>query len=125
MSEKSKVGEKEKKAERAPKREKGPEPGALEKCTAVLSIWQERRRPSEVSREYSVPYAVINHWQNRALEGMLQALEPRVRMEKVPALSPRLQALLERKRLKEAAGSRLEERLVRIQGVQKAEKKAS
>jgi hypothetical protein len=30
---------------------------------------------------------------------MLQALEPRLRLEKGPALSPRLQAMLEKKRL--------------------------
>jgi hypothetical protein len=62
---------------------------------------------------------MLNHWQNRALEGMLQALEPRVRMDQGPALSPRLQAMLEKRSsvigTKKAAG-RLAERLAQIQG---------
>ncbi len=73
--------------------------GAMEKCRAVLSVWTERRRPGEICRELRVPWMVLSQWQKRAMEGMLQALEPRVRLEKGPALSPRLQAMLEKKRL--------------------------
>jgi len=36
----------------------------------------------------------FQHWQRRAMEGMLQALESRVNLTKGDALSPRLQALL-------------------------------
>jgi hypothetical protein len=36
----------------------------------------------------------FQHWQRRAMEGMLQALESRVNLTKGEALSPRLQALL-------------------------------
>lgn len=36
----------------------------------------------------------FQHWQRRAMEGMLQALESRVNLAKGEALSPRLQALL-------------------------------
>jgi hypothetical protein len=36
----------------------------------------------------------FQHWQRRAMEGMLQALETRVNLSKGEALSPRLQALL-------------------------------
>jgi hypothetical protein len=92
--------------------------GSEEKARAVLSLWAGRRRPGEVCREYAIPYTLLSHWEKRALEGMLQALEPRVRMDQGPALSPRLQALLEGKSLKMRLGkvsSRLEERLSRLQ----------
>ena len=89
--------------------------GALEKCRAVLSIWTERRKPSEVCRELSVPWMVLSQWQKRAMEGMLQALEPRVSLDKGPVLSRRLQAMLEKKRLTLLAGSRLERTLAAAQ----------
>jgi hypothetical protein len=65
---------------------------------------------------------VLAQWQKRAMEGMLQALEPRVRLDKGPALSPRLQALLDKKRLPmNAIQTRLEKTLARAQEVTKAE----
>jgi len=67
---------------------------APDRCRAVLSVWTEQRTPSEVCKELSVPWAVLQSWQKRAMEGMLQALEPRVRLERGAALSPRLQVLL-------------------------------
>src|SRR4051812_45312675 len=70
--------------------------GAMERCQAVLSVWTERRKPTEVCREMKVPYALLSHWQDRALEGMLQALEPRVNLEKGAALPPRLLRILEK-----------------------------
>lgn len=98
--------------------------GAVEKCRAVLSIWTERRRPAEICRELSIPWMVLTHWQKRAMEGMLQALEPRVRLETGPALSPRLQAMLEKKRLTlltSAVQGRLERTLSKVQEARKAE----
>lgn len=98
--------------------------GAMEKCQAVLSVWTERRRPSEICRELSIPSMVFAQWQKRAIEGMLQALEPRVSLDKGPALSPRLQAMLEKKRLTlltSAAQGRLEKTLLRVQESRKAE----
>ncbi len=98
--------------------------GAMEKCRAVLSIWTERRRPAEICRELSVPWMVLSQWQKRAMEGMLQALEPRVRLEKGPALSPRLQAMLEKKRLSLPlilAQGRLERTLSKAQEARKSE----
>ena len=96
--------------------------GSMEKCKAVLSVWTERRRPAEVCRELSIPWMVLAHWQKRAMEGMLQALEPRVSLEKGPALSPRLQAMLEKKRLTIMTG-RLEKTLSKAQEVKKVEAK--
>ena len=98
--------------------------GAMEKCRAVLSIWTERRKPSQVCRELSIPWMVIAQWQKRAMEGMLQALEPRVSLDKGAALSPRLQAMLEKKRLMLMTSSiqnRLDKTLYKAQEARKAE----
>jgi hypothetical protein len=94
---------------------------AMEKCRAVLAVWTEKRKPADVCREMQVPWMVLSEWQNRAMEGMLQALEPRVRLDKGPALSPRLQALLDKKRLALSAQGRLEKKLSRAQETDKAE----
>jgi len=84
---------------------------AEEKCRAVLSVWTERRKPAEVCREVGVAWTVLNQWQERAMEGMLLALRPRVPMvEKTVALNARLAVLLERK-----SQEGLERRLTRLQ----------
>jgi hypothetical protein len=67
---------------------------AMDKCKAVLSVWTEKRKPSQVCKELGVKWTILMHWQNRAMEGMLQALEPRRNLSKGVALSPRLQAIL-------------------------------
>jgi transposase-like protein len=86
---------------------------AEEKCRAVLSVWTERRTPGEVCRELGVAWTVLNQWQERAMEGMLLALQPRVpKMEKTVALNARLAVLLERK---SGAMKGLERRLTRLQ----------
>jgi len=98
--------------------------GAMEKCRAVLSIWTERRKPGTICRELSIPWMVLSQWQKRAMEGMLQALEPRVSLDKGAALSPRLQAMLEKRRLMlltSAAQGRLEKTLSKAQEARKAE----
>ena len=98
--------------------------GAMEKCRAVLSIWTERRRPAEICRELSVPWMVLSQWQKRAMEGMLQALEPRVSLDKGPALSPRLQTMLDKRRLTlmtNTAQNRLEKTLFKAQETRKTE----
>jgi transposase-like protein len=91
---------------------------AREKCQAVLAIWAERRKPSEVCQELGIQWVQLNQWQDQAMEGMLKALEPRTRteQEKGPALGPKLQQLLERKAVQRAGKmARLELRLARIQ----------
>lgn len=100
--------------------------GPMEKCKAVLSVWTERRRPAEICREMSIPWMVLSQWQKRAMEGMLQALEPRVSLDKGPALSSRLQSMLEKKRLAIMAGtvqSRLDRTLSKAQEARRAETK--
>ena len=102
---------------------------AMARCRAVLSVWTAARKPSEVCREMGLKWMTFSHWQKRAMEGMLQALEPRVNLEKGPALSPRLQRLLEKESQHmrtlsvEAAATRLSNRLQRVQESKSAEKK--
>jgi len=89
---------------------------AEQKCRAVLSVWTERRKPGEICQELGIAWSLLNQWQERAMEGMLLALEPRrVPVEKGVPLSSRLAVLLERK--SKAGGMKgLERRLVRLQG---------
>jgi len=91
---------------------------AEEKCRAVLLVWTERRKPGEVCRELGVDWGMLKQWQDRAMEGMLLALQPRVQVERGVALSPRLAVLLK----KSQAGmmKRLAKRLKRLQGNLKA-----
>ena len=70
---------------------------AREKCQAVLTLWTERRKTGEICREMGVAWGVLQQWQDRAMEGMLLALQPRVQVERGVALSPRLAVLLEKK----------------------------
>ena len=79
------------------RRRKGLGHTAQEKCRAVLTLWTERRKPGEVCREMGVAWGVLQQWQDRAMEGMLLALQPRVQVEREVALSPRLAVLLEKK----------------------------
>ena len=65
-----------------------------QKAQAVLAVWTERCKASDVCRQLSINFMTFQHWQRRAMEGMLQALESRVNLSKGEALSPRLQALL-------------------------------
>jgi len=88
---------------------------AEQKCRAVLSVWTERRKPVEICRELGVPWSLLNQWQDRAMEGMLLALQPRVPVDKGVALNPRLAVLLERKS-KGGPIKGLERRLAKLQG---------
>ncbi len=98
------------------KKRKGSGHTAEEKCRAVLSVWTEKRKPGEVCRELGVAWGILNQWQERAMEGMLLALQPRNPMtEKTVALSSRLAVLLERKS-RRGGMKGLERRLVRLQG---------
>lgn len=111
------------KPEKRPRRSRGtPSPhSAAEKVQAVLAIWTDRVKTAEVMRMMEVSYITLQQWQERAMEGMLQALESRVNLTDGAALSPRLKALLQKRQL--AAGrERLNARLERIQEVAPAGK---
>ena len=89
---------------------------AAEKTQAVLAVWTERVKPTVVMKAMGISYITLQQWQDRAMEGMLQALESRVNLADGAALSPRLKALLQKRQL--AAGrEKLTARLERIQEV--------
>jgi hypothetical protein len=61
-----------------------------------------------------VSWITFRQWQDRAMEGMLQALETRVNLSQGGALSPRLQQLLH-KQQRAASTDRLASRLSQLQ----------
>ncbi len=89
---------------------------AQEKSRAVLCLWTEKRKPSDLCRDLGVSWTQLNNWQERAMEGILLALQPRAdSVEKTMVLNHRLAVLLERKS-KGMAMKGLEQRLARLQG---------
>ena len=86
---------------------------AADKVQAVLAVWTERARPAEVCRQLGVNPITFSQWQDRAMEGMLQALESRVNLAAGQALSPRLQALLTKRHLAAGVG-KLEAKLAKL-----------
>lgn len=73
--------------------------GAVEKCRAVLAVWTEKKKASVLCRELGVSASLLWQWQDRALSGILEALEPRGRREGAAgaALPPLVKRLLDRK----------------------------
>lgn len=71
---------------------------AREKAQAVLALWTERRTPAEICREMNLKASVLLRWQERAMEGMLEALSSRTRTEeRRPMLPKKVENLLSRK----------------------------
>lgn len=95
------------------KRTSQPAYPAQDKVQAVLAVWTERCKPVDVCRQLSINPITFQQWQQRAMEGMLQALENRVNLSKGEALSPRLQALLQN-RSRSATAGKLANRLEQI-----------
>ncbi len=91
-------------------------PTAAEKAQAVLAIWTERVKPAEVMRTMGINYVTLQQWQERGMEGMLQALESRTNLADGAALSPRLRALLQKRQLL-AGREKLTARLEQLQEV--------
>ncbi len=63
-----------------------------------------------------VTYMMLQQWQERAIEGMLQALEPRVNLADGAVLSPRIRALLD-KRQQQVRKEKLTKRLAELQEI--------
>jgi len=93
-----------------------PPLSALDKVQAVLAVWTDRCKPAEVCRQLQINWMTFNHWQQRAMEGMLQALESRVNLSQGEVLSPRLRALIQKHR-QAATWDRLSSRLEQVQKV--------
>jgi transposase-like protein len=105
-------------SDKPPKEKKNRTPAislsAQDKAQAVLAVWTERCKPVDVCRQFNVNWITFNHWQRRAMEGMLQALESRVNLARGEALSPRLRLLLQRQQRQNNL-SRLSGRLEQVQ----------
>ena len=86
---------------------------AEEKAQAILAVWTERTKPAEVCRQLGINWITFQQWQDRAMEGMLQALESRVNLAAGQVLSPRLQALITKRRMA-SGSSKLEARLAKL-----------
>ena len=95
------------------KRNPQPQINAQDKVQAVLAVWTERCKPAVICRQLNINWITFNQWQQRAMEGMLQALENRVNLAKGEALSPRLQALLQ-SRQRSVTATKLTSRLEQI-----------
>lgn len=90
---------------------------AKTKCEAVLSVWSQQSRPATVCQSLGINWGVLKKWQNQAIEGMLQALEPKRKEDPTttPRLNPKLQKLLEQKATQRTQRmTRLEKRLADI-----------
>ena len=90
---------------------------AHQRAQAVLSVWTERRRGAEVCRQLGINSTRLAQWQERAMAGMLDALQPRRLPEQQlgPALTSKLERLLARQALTaEGQLSKLEKRLAKL-----------
>ena len=67
----------------------------------MLAVWTERRRPAEICRQMGINSAMLGQWEDRAMAGMLEALQPRCRTEQQlgPSLTGKLERLLARQTL--------------------------
>jgi hypothetical protein len=90
---------------------------AAQKVQAVLAVWTDRIKPVAVMRSMGISYMQLQQWQERAMEGMLQALESRANLEDGAALSPRLRTLLQKRQSAAACQEKLTTRLTRLQKV--------
>ena len=88
-----------------------------DQCRAVLAVWAEKRSVKQVCGEMGISGKAFQLWQERAMEGLLKALQPREgrEEERGPALNPRMKRLLERKaREQEGRLPRLTKRLASV-----------
>ena len=83
-----------------------------QKITAVLSIWTEQKNISQICREMSVSWTLIDRWQNLAMEAMIAALSPK-KPQDPKQLNPRLQQLID-KNTQGGNLAKLEKRLKQI-----------
>ena len=84
-----------------------------EKITAVLSTWTQKKSMTQICREMSISWSLLDQWQNQAMEGMLTALSPK-RPDPSKGLNPRLVQLIDKK-LSGGNLVKLEKRLKTIQ----------
>jgi transposase-like protein len=92
---------------------------SLEQCRAVLLVWTERKSARDICRAMGVHTGVFTQWQDRAMDGLLSALEPREGREpeaKGPAIAVRVKTLMDRKmEEREGKAPRLQRRLQQVE----------
>ena len=89
---------------------------APQRVQAVLAIWTERRRRGEICQELAITPKTLSHWEQRAIAGMLQALDSPTRRDGSPALSLKLERLLAQQAARQAGRlARLDKRLAKLQ----------
>ena len=69
---------------------------AKEKSQAVLSLWSGRRNAAVLMKELGVSWGMLDSWEQRALTGMLTALDPAWKQaaDRSTVLAPRLEKLI-------------------------------
>ena len=98
-------------------RQAGQKYSGLEQCRAVLLVWTERKTATQVCRVLKISSGLLSLWQERAMEGMLAALEPREGRERTsngPLLSSRVKRLLDKTTVEREGLNRLKGRLARL-----------
>jgi hypothetical protein len=88
----------------------------MEQCRAVLAVWSERQSATAVCRRLQISSGLFSLWQERAMEGLLAALEPREDREhgeNRPSLPPTLKRLLEKQAVARESLGRLHNRVAR------------
>ena len=66
------------------------------KSQAVLSLWSGRRNAAVLMKELGVSWGMLDSWEQRALTGMLTALDPAWKQaaDRSTVLAPRLEKLI-------------------------------
>ncbi|WP_366929648.1 transposase [uncultured Thiodictyon sp.] len=78
-----------------------------QKARAVLAAWTEKLSLTEICRQMDINYMTLQNWQNRAMDGMLQALENHLEINDTTVLNPRLRKLMDRGDPQDRLGRRL------------------
>jgi len=89
---------------------------AHQRAQAVLALWTGRRRAAQVCRQLGITNTLLTQWEQRAMSGLLEALQPRRQLEQSlgPALTGKLERLLARQSLAvDGKQAKLEKRLAK------------
>ena len=87
-----------------------------EKVNAVLSIWTECKSATQVCKDMSISWTLLEKWQDQAMDGMISALSP-ARNERRATLNIRLARLVDKK--VNGSSAKLKKRLKKIQSAEK------
>ena len=83
-----------------------------EKINAVLSVWTECKSATQVCKDMSISWTLLEKWQDQAMEGIVKSLSPG-KTERKATINTRLARLIEKKM--NGTAQKLEKRLKKIQ----------